>query len=51
MTRPAFFTSEMGSRLRRIRLKVGMDKGEVAARMGLKGKGRHNLVTRLETGK
>jgi len=28
-----------------------MDKGEVAARMGLKGKGRHNLITRLETGK
>ncbi len=40
----------MGARLRAIRQKVGMDKGEVATRMGLKGKGRHNLITRLETG-
>ena len=51
MAREVFFTLEMGARLRAIREKVGMDKGEVAARMGLKGKGRHNLITRLETGK
>ena len=51
MTREVFFTTEMGARLKAIREKVGMDKGEVAARMGLSGKGRHNLITRLETGK
>jgi transcriptional regulator with XRE-family HTH domain len=51
MTREVFFTPEMGARLRAIREKSGMDKGEVAARMGLTGKGRHNLITRLETGK
>ena len=51
MTREVFFTPEMGARLKAIREKVGMDKGEVAARMGLKGKGRHNLVTRLEAGR
>ena len=51
MTREVFFTPEVGARLRAVREKVGMNKGEVAARMGLSGKGRHNLITRLETGK
>ncbi len=51
MVRGVFFTPEMGARLRAIREKVGMNKGEVADRMGLSGKGRHNLITRLETGK
>jgi hypothetical protein len=38
MARQRFFTPEMGVRLRAIREKPGMDKGEVAARMGLTGK-------------
>jgi transcriptional regulator with XRE-family HTH domain len=51
MVGPAFFTPEMGARLKAIRERRGLDKGEVAARMGLAGKGRHNLITRLETGR
>jgi transcriptional regulator with XRE-family HTH domain len=41
----------MGSRLREIRRKRGMTMDEVAAGMGLTGKGRWNQVARLEQGK
>jgi transcriptional regulator with XRE-family HTH domain len=40
----------MGARLREIRLKRGFTQDEVAARMGLAGKGRKTFVGRLEQG-
>ncbi len=46
-----FFTPEMGARLRGTRLKRGLTLDEVAAGMGLTGKGRWNQVARLEQGK
>jgi transcriptional regulator with XRE-family HTH domain len=46
-----FFTPEMGARLRETRLKRGLTLDEVAAGMGLTGKGRWNQVARLEQGK
>jgi hypothetical protein len=42
-----FFTAEMDARLEGFRLLAGLTKNEVAARMGLKGKGRANLVVRI----
>ena len=45
-----FFTPEMGARLRETRLKRGLTLDEVAAGMGLTGKGRWNQVARLENG-
>jgi transcriptional regulator with XRE-family HTH domain len=50
MTERTFFTPEMGARLREIRLKRGFTQDEVAARMGLAGKGRKTFVGRLEQG-
>ena len=47
----AFFTPEMALRLRKIRSDRGMTLDEVAAGMGLTGKGRWNQVARLEQGK
>ncbi len=46
-----FFTPEMGARLREVRLKRGLTLDEVAAGMGLTGKGRWNQIARLEQGK
>ncbi len=46
-----FFTPEMGARLRETRLKRGLTLDDVAAGMGLTGKGRWNQVARLEQGK
>jgi transcriptional regulator with XRE-family HTH domain len=40
----------MGARLRKIRTERGLTQDEVAARMGLKGKGRWAFVRRLEQG-
>jgi len=39
------FTPEMGTRLREIRLKVGLSQDAVAERMGLVGKGRSNFIS------
>jgi transcriptional regulator with XRE-family HTH domain len=50
MVRPNFFTPEMGARLRKIRTERGLTQDEVAAGMGLKGKGRWAFVRRLEQG-
>jgi transcriptional regulator with XRE-family HTH domain len=50
MIERTFFTPEMGARLREIRLKRGFTQDEVAARMGLAGKGRKTFVGRLEQG-
>jgi transcriptional regulator with XRE-family HTH domain len=51
MARPNFFTPEMGARLRRIRSERGLTQDEVAARMGLNGRGRWSFVRRLEQGR
>ena len=50
MSERTFFTPEMGARLRAIRSKRGLTLDEVAARMGLAGKGRKTFVGRLEQG-
>ena len=50
MTERTFFTPEMGARLREIRSKRSLTLDEVAARMGLAGKGRKTFVGRLEQG-
>ena len=50
MTERTFFTPEMGARLREIRSKRGLTLDEVAAGMGLAGKGRKTFVGRLEQG-
>ena len=49
--KPTFFTVEMGLRLRELRLRKGLSEDQVAERMGLRGKGRWNLIARLEHGK
>jgi transcriptional regulator with XRE-family HTH domain len=46
-----FFTAEMGLRLRKIRTDRGLTLDEVAAGMGLTGKGRWNQIARLEQGR
>jgi transcriptional regulator with XRE-family HTH domain len=46
-----FFTAEMGRRLRDLRQKKGLSEDQVAERMGLRGKGRWNLIARLEHGR
>jgi transcriptional regulator with XRE-family HTH domain len=46
-----FFTSEMGSWLRELREKVELSQDDVAARMGMHGKGRSNQISALETGR
>jgi transcriptional regulator with XRE-family HTH domain len=46
-----FFTPEMGTALRILRLRAGLTLDEAAERMGLVGKGRRSLVSRLETGR
>jgi transcriptional regulator with XRE-family HTH domain len=45
----AFFTPEMGRRLRELRLRKGLTQVEVARRMGLKGKGGKGAVFALES--
>jgi len=45
-----FFTAEMGTRLRELRLKAGLLQDDVAERMGLTGKGRSNFISALERG-
>jgi transcriptional regulator with XRE-family HTH domain len=49
--KPAFFTPEMGSRLREIRLKRAMTLDQVAAGMGRQGSGIRSYLARLERGK
>ncbi len=44
------FTSELGSRLRDLRLKAGLTQMELARAMGRAGKSAGNLVSRLEKG-
>jgi transcriptional regulator with XRE-family HTH domain len=44
------FTSELGSRLRDLRLKAGLTQVELARTMGRAGKSAGNLVSRLEKG-
>jgi transcriptional regulator with XRE-family HTH domain len=51
MTKPAFFTSEMGSRLRKIRLQRGLTLDQVAVGMGRQGSGIRSYLARLERGK
>jgi len=51
IAREVFFTLEMGARLRAIREKVGMNKGEVAARMGLSGRVSGKFIGHLESGR
>jgi transcriptional regulator with XRE-family HTH domain len=46
-----FFTPEMGARLRELRTRKGLTQDEVAERVGLHGKGRWNLIGRLEKGR
>jgi transcriptional regulator with XRE-family HTH domain len=48
--RKGFFTVEMGSWLREIRTQAGLTQDDVAARMGLSGKGRKSVVSNLEAG-
>ena len=48
--RQVFFTVEMGARLRKLRLSKGLSQDKVAERIGLRGKGRWNLIARLERG-
>ena len=48
--RQSFFTPEMGTRLRELRLRKRLTQDEVADRMGLRGKGRWNQVAALERG-
>ena len=48
--RQAFFTVELGMRLRRLRESKGLTQDQLAERMGLQGKGRWNLVAHLEKG-
>ena len=49
MNRIGFSKAEMGAKLRQIRRARELTLDEVARRMGLAGKGRHNLMIRLET--
>jgi|GEM_PF-3303033 transcriptional regulator with XRE-family HTH domain len=44
------FTSELGARLRDLRLKAGLTQLELARAMGRGGKNAGNLVSRLERG-
>jgi transcriptional regulator with XRE-family HTH domain len=44
------FSSELGKRLRDLRLKAGLTQTELARAMGRAGKGAANLVSRLERG-
>jgi transcriptional regulator with XRE-family HTH domain len=44
------FTSEMGSRLRELRLKAGVTQQELAVLMGRQGKGNAFLISRFEVG-
>jgi transcriptional regulator with XRE-family HTH domain len=48
--RKGFFTPEMGSWLREMRAQARLTQDEVAARMGLQGKGRKSVVSTLEAG-
>jgi len=48
--RKGFFTPEMGFWLREIRVQARLTQDEVAARMGLQGKGRKSVVSTLEAG-
>ena len=53
MRRPAdtfLFPSELGQRLRDLRLKAGLTQPELAQAMGRTGKGRANIVSRMEKG-
>jgi transcriptional regulator with XRE-family HTH domain len=45
-----FLTPELAGKLREFRLKAGLSQDEIAAFMGLRGKGRFNFVGRLERG-
>ena len=45
------FTSELGERLRQLRLRAGVTQQELAALMGRQGSGNHRLVGMLERGK
>ena len=49
--RRGFFTPEMGSWLREIRVQAGLNQDEVAARMGVTGKGRSDELTADERGR
>ena len=49
--RKDFFTPEMGARLRQIRERAELTQDQVAARMGLTGKGRRMYVSKLESGR
>lgn len=44
------FTSEMGARLRELRLKAGVTQQELAVLMGRQGKGNAFLISRFESG-
>jgi transcriptional regulator with XRE-family HTH domain len=47
----AVVADELGPRLRELRLMTGLTMDQVAARMGLCGKGRWSVVWRLEKGR
>jgi transcriptional regulator with XRE-family HTH domain len=46
-----FFTKEMGGLLHNLRKRKGLTQDQVAERIGLKGKGRWNLISALEKGR